>query len=257
MNYKKQLQEGQERPPDCSSFTFYQIFKLMKTSNLFTLLLALALPLVTKAQSDENLMKNEIGTDITVLIDQILSFDDDPFVAPYLSTYQLTYKRHFNRFSARFAIGGNTSSDDAIDDTSGEVYQRTRQDINYRIGVEKHLELSKKWNFYYGLDFRHSINNANNPFHFQNGGWRRGYDRKSYTVGIAPIIGIDFRISDRVALQTEANFVAYLTKLTEQPIIMQISEDPSQDMPSTDLIEDRSSGTNFNAPNFLVLTIRL
>lgn len=220
-------------------------------------ILALVLPLVTTAQTEKGTKKNEIGTDITALIEQVLNFNKTEFTSPYSATYQITYKRHFKGFSARIGVGGRTASQDVDDDFSDEVFKKIDRRINYRIGVEKPVELSKRWNFYYGLDFRHSITQARNDFHYQNGGWRYGSDTKGSTISISPLFGLEFRITDKIALQTEANFLAYFYKSSKQPIITQITENPSDEMPSTDLEETKIRGTAFNVPDFLVLTIKL
>jgi hypothetical protein len=71
------------------------------------------------------------------------------------------------------------------------------------------------------------------------------------------LFGIEFRITDRVALQTEANFMVYHLKVTNQPLITQISDNPSFPMPSTDLETIIGNGIQFNMPNFLVLTVKI
>ena len=228
----------------------------MKLSK-YLLIFSLVLPTMTMAQTKKETKKNEIGTDITALIEQILNFNQSEFYTPYSATYQITYKRHFKGFSTRTGIGGGTYSEDVDNNFSEEVFKRTSKKIDYRIGIEKPVELSKRWNFYYGLDFRHSISNARNDFNYQNGGWRYGSERKGSVIGFSPLFGLEFRISERIALQTEANFIAYFSKNTNQPIITKISDNPSFEMPSTDLEEDKSRGTAFNVPNFLVLSIKL
>lgn len=229
----------------------------MKSSKNLILIFAFLLPIIINAQSKKEVKKNEIGTDITALIEQILNFSQSDFYSPYSATYQITYKRHFKKFSTRIGIGGTTYSEDVDNDISEEVFKRTNQRINYRIGIEKPIELSKRWNFYYGIDFRHSISNDKNDFNFQNGGWRHGSDRKNSVIGFSPLFGVEFNISERIALQTEANFIAYFLNSTNQPIITQVSDNPSFEMPSTDFEENKSRGTAFSVPNFLVLTIKL
>lgn len=229
----------------------------MKFLKLPLVVLICILPMLVSAQTVHETNKNEIGTDITALLERILNFNRSEFFSPYNATYQITYKRHFDRFSLRAGIGGSTNSEDADDSFSNDVLKRNSQRINYRIGIEKGIKLSNRWGFYYGIDFRHSISNMRNDFWYQNGGWRYGFDRKGSVLGVSPLFGLDFRISDRIALQTEANFIAYFSKTENQPIITQIAENPSFDRPSSDLQIDESQGTGFNVPNFLVLTIRL
>jgi len=205
--------------------------------------------MMLNAQSEKKKLNNEIGTDITSLIEQVLNFNQNEFYYPYSATYHITYKRLLNKFNLRFGIGGISSSDSDGEDSSLR--------INYRFGVEKAIDLGKRWNFYYGVDFIHNLTNNRNEVHFQNGGWQQGSERKNSVMGFSPLFGIEFKLSNRVALQTEANFVAYFSKVSNQPIITQISNNPSIGMPSTELETNKSHGTGFNVPNFLVLRIRI
>jgi hypothetical protein len=223
-------------------------------------ILLLALPVFLHGQASEHQApapKHEIGTDITALIQRLFNFnrsDIDPF---FSAAYQITYKRHFGNFSFRTGIGGSTFSSDIENNFSEETLKRTGQSIDYRLGIEKGMEIGTRWNFYYGLDFVHSISNSRNDSNFQSGGWRHGSVRKGSTLGVSPLLGLEFKISERIALQTEANFIAFFRKITNQPKITQITDAPSQPMPSTDLETTKYSGTSFSVPNFLVLTVRL
>jgi len=154
-----------------------------------------------------------------------------------------------NAFNLRFGIGGRNSSD-----SEGENYS---QKINYRFGIEKPIDLGKRWSFYYGLDFIHNLTSDKNKVHFQNGGWQHGSKRKNSVMGFSPLFGIEFKLSNRVALQTEANFVAYFSKSSNQPLITPLSDNPPTVMPSTELETNKNWGTGFNVPNFLVLRIRI
>lgn len=224
-------------------------------NNLFILMLIV--PAMLTAQSETTTFKNEFGTDVIGLVQEILNFNNTQFGAPYAPIYHLTYKRHFEKMSLRVGVGGNISADEVTDNAINEIIKNSRSLFNYRIGVEKSMNLSKRWNFYYGVDFKHLIDNGRTDYSAQNGGWRIGSDRKSSRLGLSPLFGIEFRITDRVALQTEANFMAYHLKVTNQPLITQISDNPSFPMPSTDLETIIGNGIEFNIPNFLVLTVKI
>jgi hypothetical protein len=224
-------------------------------NNLFILMLIV--PATLAAQSETTTFKNEFGTDIIGLVQEILDFNNPQFNVPYAPIYQITYKRHFEKMSLRVGVGGNISADEVANNAINEIIKNSRSLLNYRIGVEKPINLSKRWNFYYGIDFKQGISNDRADFNYQNGGWRIGSDSKSSTFGVSPLFGIEFRITDRIALQTEANFMAYYLKTTNQPLITQISDTPSFPKPSTDLETTKGNGMEFNVPNFLVLTIKI
>jgi len=206
----------------------------MKSFKNTLLILALILPIVIQAQSEKETKKNEIGTDLTSLIEQILNFNQSEFFTPYSATYQLTYKRHFKKFSVRMGIGGNSFSRERDSQVSDEKVKSSSQRFNYRIGIEKQMNLGKRWRFFYGLDFRQFISNSSNDFNYQNAGWRHGNDRKRNTIGFSPFFGIDFKISKQISIQTETNFIAYSLKSSNQPKITQISDNPLTPMPSTE-----------------------
>ena len=228
----------------------------MKSLKKTLLILALISPIILQAQSEKEINKNEIGTDITSLIEQILNFNQDQFSTSFSPIYQLIYKRHFNKFSLRMAIGGNSFSRERDSQVTDEKVNNSAQSFNYRIGLEKQMNIGKHWRFSYGLDFNQVISNSSNDFIFQNGGWRHGSERKRNTIGFSPFFGIDFKINERISLQTETNFIVYSFKSSTQPIITQILDNPVSPMPSTEKEIENQKGTEFNVPNFLNLTIR-
>jgi hypothetical protein len=107
----------------------------------------LSVPAMLTAQSETTTFKNEFGTDVIGLVQQILNLNQGQFNPPYAPIYHLTYKRHFDKFSARVGIGGNISADNVDNNAINETIKNSRVLLNYRIGVEKSINLSKRWNF--------------------------------------------------------------------------------------------------------------
>lgn len=200
---------------------------------------------------------NEIGADIIPFIQMIFNFNSAEYYIPYRPKYYVTYKRYFKHFNFRFGVGGSSNQTTSFDVYANEDLKRINQGIDYRIGLERKMELFKRWGFYYGLDLKNSnyYNYTDNQYY--NGGWRIGYELNQNTFGLSPFFGLEFSINEKIAIQTEANFIYYWTKKTDQPIIVQIDPVPSGDMPSNAVETDRISGSLFNPPNFLVLVIKI
>jgi len=229
----------------------------MKSLKTITLLFILSMPFATSAQTEAAPKKNEVGTDITALINQVFNFNSSNNFDPYSSVYQLTYKRHFKKFSARVGVGGSTAFQEDYNSNYNEVYTRSFNNMSYRLGIEKPIELSTRWNFYYGVDFKHSISNSSSEFNYQNGGWIVGSNRENTILGISPLFGIEFRLNERISLQTEANFFAYYSLFNTTPIITQVAVTPTTDRPIIQAQESTGIETTFGVPSFLVLSIRL
>lgn len=209
------------------------------------------------AQTEKIFYKNEIGTDITVLIEQLVKFNQSEFSIPYSSTYYVTYKRHLPNYSLRFGIGANASNRDDQDRSSPQRIIRNSTLINYRFGMEKQVEIGKNWRCYYGIDFRHSIFQERNDLWYDNGGWRRGFKQNSFTIGLAPVFGFECKLSKKVALQTETSCLAYISREIYQPFITQSAPAPTAPMPSDERRRNVSRGLLFRIPNFLTLSFRL
>ena len=188
-----------------------------------------------------------------------MNFNPSEFYSPYNATYQLTYKRHFEKISLRAGIGVRSSSserDPTVSWDDGKIKTESR-DIDYRLGIEWNSLIGKKWNFYYGIDFRHFDEYRYNDSNHYNAGYRHGSKRKEQTFGLAPLMGIEFKINDRISLQTEASFIGYRLKTSYQPIIKQVSDNPSQPFPSTEVEKSSGSGTGFSIPHFILIAIRI
>jgi hypothetical protein len=98
---------------------------------------------------------NEFGIDATAFIRQFFN-PDQQNISTYEPVYYLTYRRHFKCGNIRAAIGGSFQSQEipsAFADDKNE-YEQHLHTINFRIGWEFYNNLSKRWQVYYGLDFR-------------------------------------------------------------------------------------------------------
>jgi hypothetical protein len=140
------------------------IFWLVLEKNKYVFLVLLINFSSLTAQSETTTFKHEFGTDVIGLVQEILDFNNAQFDTPYTSIYHLTYKRHFEKMSLRVGVGGNISADEVTDNAINEIIKNSRFLLNYRIGLERSTNLSKRWNFYYGVDFKHVIDNGRTDY---------------------------------------------------------------------------------------------
>lgn len=165
------------------------------------------------SQTDSSFFfKNEFGIDATGTLRFFTQFQNSSDYL-YSPTYYLTYRRIFERGNIRFGIGGNASNQERpspFGDSS--IYNYKESSIDTRFGWEFNSNLTKKWQVFYGLDFRFSFGNIKNESAFFNGGYSYGFESHFTSIGIAPILGFRFKINNRISLLTETNFSVNFSK---------------------------------------------
>jgi hypothetical protein len=215
------------------------------------------------SQTDSSLLKHrhEVGVDITGLLSQFFNlYNSNTSINTPNPTYLITYRYHFSKSNIRFGVGGTYFRNPSTGYTvNGEpqTFYNTSTHFSIRIGYELVSELSKKWQAFYGLDFRPSIANDNNEAQYSQGNYIYGYKRNTTTYGLAPIIGVRFRINERVSITTEASFSYYVQNSTQ--IKTYISQNTTLYPPKPDdkSINTKTVSASFNQPLYLILTLRL
>jgi hypothetical protein len=215
--------------------------------------------LVTQSVLSQNdtvpIHKNEFGIDVTGTIRFFTKFQNSSDFN-YIPTYYLTYRRFYTRGNIRFGIGGDVS-DLEITGMVGDsnIYHRVSNGIDTRLGWEFKSDLSKRWQVFYGLDFRFSMGKQRNEAAFFNGGYAVGFENHSTTYGVAPVLGFRFKINNRVSLLTEANFSFNITKYRTRNIYTPLSGYP--DLPDEVAPNTKNIYTSFAQPIsvFLVFNI--
>lgn len=128
-------------------------------------------------QNKDSLLKHEIGIDITNTLS---------FLKKNSQSYLLNYRYHFSKKSA---LRAGLNLDISNDDASG-IYP------SVKLGYQRNQYL-EKWNFYYGADLTYSY-----------------YKSTAIAVvtqryGIGPLIGVQYHLSKRISLSTEASINYY------------------------------------------------
>lgn len=237
----------------------------MKKINRLTLLMLLSvLFFSTNAQAQDSIKikkyNNEFGLDISGFVRQFFFTDATNLGSNYFynPTYLLTYRRHIKKSNLRFAIGGSYEREDRQSSYPGDEnkYEQLRYNFTARIGYEFFSNLSKKWQVFYGLDFRPVIETYKNDASYYNGGYRHAVKDTYITYGIAPLLGLRFKIINRLSLTTEASFTVNYQNSTETE--KHIAVDPTN--PPIDDIITKNKGkifTNFSAPLSIIVTFDL
>jgi len=220
------------------------------------------LKLFSQSDSITKQHRHELGVDITGLLSQFFNFNNsnNNFYYKPSPTYFITYRYHLKKTNIRFGIGG-TYDKNSISSykVNGEdkTFYNSQTNFSVRIGYEFVSELSKKWQAFYGLDFRPTISNADNQAQFSNGGYINGYKNEATVYGFAPLLGFRYHLNDRVSITTEASFSYNLQYSSNQKTY--ISQDLSTYpyLPNDKAVKTTSISASFNTPLFLILTVRM
>lgn len=196
---------------------------------------------------------NELGIDATGFIMRFLPFAQNDFYEP---TYYLTYRRHFESGNIRVGIGGDFSRRDVKNynnTTDTNKYLSLTHSIDTRLGWEFVNEISKRWQVYYGLDLKFSKQYFNNSGYNFNSDYITGYESKTQSIGVSPLLGFRFRLTKRLSLTTEACFTVNFENYTSRRKFTPTSNlYPYKD---DEIIPKRNSITSgFTQPLSLILT---
>ena len=191
--------------------------------------------------------KNEIGVDLTPLVKQFLNFNSATYYTP--NPYYLMYRRHINEWAIRAGIGGSYWTEENVpNDTT--VRNHTISAFDFRLGIERKTDVAKNWQLFYGLDIWTNITYNQNDYQYQNAGQLVGYDNKTTKYGVAPLLGLRFKLNDRLTLTTETNFQLYTYNTVSKRLYI---PDDSLNTKTT----NKGMVTVFNAPTSLFITFDL
>ncbi len=197
--------------------------------------------------------KHELGADITGLFKQFFNLNANSYYSPI---YFVSYRYHLKKSNIRFGVGGEYTKKFLGPFTvNGEekAFYLTQSNFSFRIGYERISELSKKWQVFYGIDFRPTIAKYDNPSNYSNAGYINGSTSTSNNFGFAPLLGFRYRISTRLSIITEASFSFNIEKTSSQKTY--ISQDPVNypSIPNGKKITATNISATFSSPIFLIL----
>jgi hypothetical protein len=127
------------------------------------------------------------------------------------------------------------------------------------VGWEFTNDLSKRWQVFYGLDFRPSFDSYKNDEENSNYDWATGRERKYTVYALAPLLGFKFKLTDRLSISTEASFLMYWQQEENRqyytPIAAQPQNPPPRPIPAEVTSPTlKSVGSNFFQPLFILIT---
>jgi hypothetical protein len=161
---------------------------------------------IVKPDTSKREYKNVIALDATGILKEVFNFGPTNYI---YSPYIISYRRIMKSNALRILVGGNVSNgDNATNDTIRTKNSNTGFD--FAVGFEHYSYLGKRWNYYYGIDLlaKYSISNSESisPRTIINQKLIR------YGFGVSPLIGVQFRISSRLSVSTEASYnIMYTT----------------------------------------------
>lgn len=183
--------------------------------------------------------KNQIGLNVTGFVKQYLVLNSQNISGE--SPYLLTYRRLGNKFNVRAGMFAS-SSYTRKDEFGGVqlVYNNTKN-FGIRLGVDRTMHLTKKWNLYYGMDVftnqssfdQHTIPKNPGPFVSET-----KFKSSTKSIGLSPNITIEYNINPRISFYTETSFNVSWSHASES------SDSPN--FPGSSM----SSWTNFGSANF-------
>ncbi len=215
----------------------------------------------SQSDSIQKKYRHELGADITGLLRQFFNLSNfgNNYVAQ-TPTYFITYRYHLKNSNIRFGIGGtyfkNTVNGYQVNGED-KIFYNTSSNFSIRIGYEFVSELSKKWQAFYGLDFRPTLSNEDYQASSSNGGYINGSKNKATTYGFAPLIGFRFRLNDRVSIITEASFSYNLQNSSSQRTFLSQDLSTYPSIPNGKTLKNTAISASFNQPLFLILAVRL
>ncbi len=178
---------------------------------LFVVMLAVGTASSARSDTLLHVHHHEAGVDVTAFLRQFLSWgvpngDNTNYL---LSPWVLSYRYHLKHWNLRFGVGGMISDVEQPDysySNPTETTRRKQTELDLRVGAERYQELSKRWQVFYGLDFRPSWQYSQNDYHYSNGGYRYGSDSRQQDLAFAPLLGLRYHITKRFSLHTETSF---------------------------------------------------
>ncbi len=153
-----------------------------------------------------------VGVNATSFVKSFLSFNDQ---APSGTPFQFTYRKigeNGKAFRSKLGLNfSNTTSKAQGDDDKTTL---TFVNIQLGLGYEKRFQLDKRWLIYTGIDGLFGIEQT---IVKNTSGTDLSTDQEQEILGgVSPVIGIQFNITERLNLSTEAGMPLTYTANTQK-----------------------------------------
>lgn len=155
--------------------------------------------------------KNEIGVSVTSILSNVLSFNANNVQTPYGIFYRHRFDKMFLRVGLDLSY--DKSDDSSFDPATGVFFDSELETTlaNLRIGLEKNIQISRKFQFFGGVDVFGHFESENNTLNFN---FRSEETR--YLAGLGPAIRLEYKLGKRIFISTESTlYFGYGTDKSE------------------------------------------
>lgn len=200
---------------------------------------------VTPPDSTKKEFKNALVIDATGLLQQFFHISEGSY---FYDPYILRYKRFFKSNALRINVGGGYHSyDNDITNLTG--YKDYNGYVEFAVGFEHYVYLSKRWNLYFGADAIFDYKVEGYHHHYLDSITYRS-SGISYGYGVSPLLGVQFRINSRLSIATETSY--------DFQIVNRINIKATDPVSPSDLkIKSMGFETYFHAPTSIQFRIQL
>jgi Outer membrane protein beta-barrel domain len=146
--------------------------------------------------------KNELGLNITELINVILARDSKLSVGNYLLTYK--YIQNYKGLRMGLRLNAVTKKSDFFD---SQNRGNSSFVFDYRLGYEWQYPLANRWLYWIGIDGLIGYQYDKSTFS-DNFGNNQTITDSGYNFGAGPSLGLQFHINKRMSLAFETSFYA-------------------------------------------------
>lgn len=149
-------------------------------------------------QTNKKKTHHQIGANIGGLVKGLLGKENNSNLILGANDV-FTFKTGKNNVSFRAGLGFNFEKQN--DANGGEGTKQSSYSV--RIGFEKLTKITNRWQYYAGVDLKYAKTNFESDNDFFLG------PNKFHSYAIAPLLGVQFRLTEKLVLQTEAslNFI--------------------------------------------------
>lgn len=201
--------------------------------------------------------RNEIGVDLTSFLKYYINFGQETNSVLKNSPFYVQYRFHLrstNNFRAGIGGGYNEIKTESTYTVGPANYKNKQQALNFRLGFEHYENISPKFQVFYGLDVLSGNSLQKNDAQYFNGGYANGYEIKTMSYSIAPVLGIRLKLNKRLSIFTESSFQIGINETSEKRFYIPLGNTypPLPDSPKT---ITKSISTSFIFPLFIVLAI--
>lgn len=226
---------------------------------IFTLSLLTINSIFAQADSSAKRFRHEFGIDVSSILGDGLVPNAFGFSTVESYAYPLSYR--FYTPWANLRVGAGIASAKEVyssyfSNNGLDTLEGNDMVLNSRVGLEKMHHISKRWAFFYGLDYEYTRYNDFRESKSVSQGFETDWVSESRRHGFSPLLGFRINFNDRIGLQTELKLTYAINNQTSSREYTAIVPNPSN-LPENYKIFTKTTTFNIVKPDFLILTVKL